>query len=113
MRTGDLIYGDDGGVVVVPWEQVEGVLELALKRIIFDDKEMQWVESGRSVYELISMLWDPTARPTRSASSTGQTRTLLTSSRPRWAAHDPGVPVCECDGVRRAAATSGENLPVP
>lgn len=59
VRTGDLIYGDDDGVVVVPWEKLEGVLELALKSIVFDDKEMQWVESGRSVHDLISMLWDP------------------------------------------------------
>ena len=59
VRTGDLIYGDDDGVVVVPWEQVETVLDLALKSIAFDDKEMAWVESGREVVDLLAMLWDP------------------------------------------------------
>lgn len=59
VRTGDLIYGDDDGVVVVPWENAEHVLELALKSIAFDDKEMAWVESGREVVDLLAMLWDP------------------------------------------------------
>lgn len=59
VSTGDLIYGDDDGVAVVQWEKVETVLELAMKNIAFDDKEQQWVESGRSVFELLTMLWDP------------------------------------------------------
>lgn len=59
VRTGDLIYGDDDGVVVVPWEQAGTVLDLAMKSIAFDDKEMAWVESGREVFDLLCMLWDP------------------------------------------------------
>ncbi len=59
VRHGDLVYGDDDGVVVVPWERAEGVLALARKSTIFDEKEMQWVESGRSIYDLLCHLWDP------------------------------------------------------
>ncbi len=59
VRTGDLIYGDDDGVVAVPWEQAEAVLDLAMKSIAFDDKEQAWVESGREVVDLLKMLWDP------------------------------------------------------
>ncbi len=46
LGTGDLIYGDYDGVVVVPWEQVEGVLGLALKSIVFDGKETNLVSSA-------------------------------------------------------------------
>jgi 4-hydroxy-4-methyl-2-oxoglutarate aldolase len=59
VHTGDLIYGDDDGVVVVPWAQAEAVLDLAMKSIAFDDKEQAWVESGREVADLLKMLWDP------------------------------------------------------
>lgn len=59
VRTGDLIYGDDDGVIVVPWDQAETVLGLAMKSIAFDDKEMAWVESGREVFDMLTMLWDP------------------------------------------------------
>jgi 4-hydroxy-4-methyl-2-oxoglutarate aldolase len=57
--TGDLVFGDDDGVAVVPWERAEAVLDLAIKNMAFDLKEMAWVESGRSVYELLTKLWDP------------------------------------------------------
>jgi 4-hydroxy-4-methyl-2-oxoglutarate aldolase len=56
VSTGDLVFGDDDGVAVVPWAKVEQVLDLALKGIIFDDKEQAWVESGRSVFDLLTML---------------------------------------------------------
>jgi len=56
VSTGDLVYGDDDGVAVVPWAKVEQVLDLALKGIVFDDKEQAWVESGRSVFDLLAML---------------------------------------------------------
>ena len=59
VRTGDLVFGDDDGLAVVPWEQAEAVLDLAIKNMAFDDKEMAWVESGRSVFELLTLLWDP------------------------------------------------------
>ena len=56
VSTGDLIYGDDDGVAVVPWVKVEQVLDLALKGIVFDDKEQAWVESGGTVFDLLTML---------------------------------------------------------
>jgi 4-hydroxy-4-methyl-2-oxoglutarate aldolase len=59
---GDLVYGDDGGVAVVPWADVPRVLALAHKSIAFDDKEIRWVESGRSVHALIERLWLPDGR---------------------------------------------------
>jgi regulator of RNase E activity RraA len=59
VKTGDLVYGDDDGVVVVPWEKVDEVLDLTMKSIAFDDKEIAWVKSGREIYDLLTMLWDP------------------------------------------------------
>lgn len=56
VNTGDLIFGDDDGVAVVPWGRVGEVLDLALRNIVFDDKERAWIESGRSVYDLLTML---------------------------------------------------------
>jgi len=34
-------------------------LDFAQKSIQFDDKEIAWVESGRELYDLLAMLWDP------------------------------------------------------
>ncbi len=62
VRTGDLVYGDDDGIVVVPWTQTGSALTLALKSIAFDDKELRWIESGRSVHDLIEMLWQRDGR---------------------------------------------------
>jgi 4-hydroxy-4-methyl-2-oxoglutarate aldolase len=56
VSTGDLIFGDDDGLTVVPWPKVSEVLELAMRNIVFDDKERAWIESGRSVYDLLTML---------------------------------------------------------
>ena len=59
VRTGDLIFGDEDGVVAVAWDQAQTVLDLAMKCIEFDDKEQAWVESGREIADLLKMLWDP------------------------------------------------------
>lgn len=59
VKTGDLVYGDDDGLVIVPWEQVETVLEYSIKSIAFDDKEIEWAKSGREIYDLLTALWDP------------------------------------------------------
>lgn len=59
VNTGDLVFGDDDGVVVVPWAQVEQALDLTMKSVAFDDKEIEWVKSGREIYDLLTMLWDP------------------------------------------------------
>ena len=56
VNTGDLIFGDDDGLTVVPWAKVGEVLDLAMQNIVFDDKEKAWIESGRSVYDLLTML---------------------------------------------------------
>lgn len=56
VNTGDLIFGDDDGLAVVPWAKTNDVLELAMRNIAFDDKEQAWIESGRSVYDLLVML---------------------------------------------------------
>jgi regulator of RNase E activity RraA len=56
VATGDLIFGDDDGVTVVPWGKVGEVLDLAIRNIVFDDKERAWIETGRSVYDLLTML---------------------------------------------------------
>jgi regulator of RNase E activity RraA len=56
VNNGDLIFGDDDGLTVVPWRSAAEVLDLALRNIVFDDKEQQWIESGRSVYDLLLML---------------------------------------------------------
>ena len=59
VRPGDIVMGDDDGVVVVPIEQAEECLALARKSVRFDQKEMRWVESGKSIHDLIAMLWEP------------------------------------------------------
>jgi regulator of RNase E activity RraA len=56
VNNGDLIFGDDDGIAVVPWARVTDILDLAEKSVIFDDKEQQWVESGRSIYDMLVML---------------------------------------------------------
>lgn len=56
VNSGDLIFGDDDGLTVVPWSKAQDVLDLALRNITFDDKEQAWIESGRSVYDLLVML---------------------------------------------------------
>ena len=56
VSTGDLIFGDDDGLTVVPWAKASEVLDLAMRNIVFDDKERDWIEAGRSVYDLLVML---------------------------------------------------------
>jgi 4-hydroxy-4-methyl-2-oxoglutarate aldolase len=56
VNTGDLIFGDDDGLAVVPWAKAGDVLDLAMRNIVFDDKEKAWIESGRSVFDLLTML---------------------------------------------------------
>ena len=56
VSSGDLIFGDDDGLTVVPWAKAGEVLDLAMRNIDFDDKERAWIESGRSVYDLLVML---------------------------------------------------------
>jgi len=56
VNTGDLIFGDDDGLTVVPWAKTTQVLDLAMRNIVFDDKEREWIETGRSVYDLLVML---------------------------------------------------------
>ena len=59
VRPGDLVMGDDDGVVIVPIEKAEECLRLARKSVLFDQKEMRWVESGRTIHDLIEKLWEP------------------------------------------------------
>lgn len=56
VNTGDLIFGDDDGLAVVPWANAAEVVGLAMRNIVFDDKEKAWIESGRSVFDLLTML---------------------------------------------------------
>jgi regulator of RNase E activity RraA len=56
VNTGDLVFGDDDGLTVVPWGRANDVLDLAMRNLVFDDKEQAWIESGRSVYDLLVML---------------------------------------------------------
>jgi 4-hydroxy-4-methyl-2-oxoglutarate aldolase len=56
VNTGDLIFGDDDGLTVVPWAKAGEVFDLAMRNITFDDKEQAWIESGRSVFDLLTML---------------------------------------------------------
>jgi 4-hydroxy-4-methyl-2-oxoglutarate aldolase len=59
IKTGDLVFGDDDGVVAVPWEKANEVLQGAYGSIQFDEKEIAWAASGREIYDLLTMLWDP------------------------------------------------------
>lgn len=56
VNNGDLIFGDDDGLAVVPQARAAEVFDLAMRNIAFDDKEQAWIESGRSVFDLLVML---------------------------------------------------------
>jgi|GEM_PF-2104062 len=56
VNSGDLIFGDDDGLAVVPQSRAAEVFDLAMRNIAFDDKEQAWIESGRSVFDLLVML---------------------------------------------------------
>lgn len=56
VNNGDLIFGDDDGLAVVPQAKAAEVFDLAMRNIAFDDKEQAWIESGRSVFDLLVML---------------------------------------------------------
>ncbi|MGE0798548.1 MAG: RraA family protein [Lautropia sp.] len=56
VSTGDLIFADDDGIAVVPWAKAGEIVHLAEQSIVFDDKEQQWVESGRSIFDMLVML---------------------------------------------------------
>lgn len=59
IKNGDLVFGDDDGVVVVPWEKAQDALQVAYASMKFDEKEIEWAASGREIYDLMTKLWDP------------------------------------------------------
>ncbi|HEX6923409.1 MAG TPA: RraA family protein [Bacillales bacterium] len=56
VNPGDLIIADDSGVVVVPFDKAEEVLDLANEAAAKEDKIVRLVEQGASVKELIKIL---------------------------------------------------------
>jgi hypothetical protein len=52
---------------------IAAAADSALRNIVFDDKEREWIESGRSVYDLLVML-------------SGKDRTQYKGRKFRWAA---------------------------
>jgi 4-hydroxy-4-methyl-2-oxoglutarate aldolase len=56
VNPGDLIIADDSGVVVVPSDRIEEVLEKTLAAAAKEDKVVQLLEQGASIQELSSIL---------------------------------------------------------
>ena len=52
INPGDMILGDDDGVVVVPYEELDAVLEAAKKRVIKEDELMERLRNGETAFDL-------------------------------------------------------------
>lgn len=52
VRPGDIIIGDDDGVVVIPIEEAEAVLEASRKRVAKEDTYMERLRNGESAFDI-------------------------------------------------------------
>lgn len=52
INPGDMILGDDDGVVVVPYEELDAVLEATKKRVIKEDELMERLRNGETAFDL-------------------------------------------------------------
>lgn len=52
VRPGDLILGDDDGIVVVPLERMQEILEKSDARVAKEDKTLEQIRAGGSIFEL-------------------------------------------------------------
>ncbi len=52
VRPGDIILGDDDGVVVVPIESAEEILEKSNARVAKEQKTMEEIRKGRSIFDI-------------------------------------------------------------
>ena len=49
---GDIVVGDEDGVVVVPWDIAEEVANEVFEQTVFEDFVQEQVEAGRSIFGL-------------------------------------------------------------
>ena len=52
IRPGDMILGDDDGVVVVPYEELDSVLEATKARVAKEDAYMERLRNGESAFDI-------------------------------------------------------------
>lgn len=52
IRPGDIILGDDDGVVVVPFEEAEAVLQACRERVAKEDKFIERIKNGESAFDI-------------------------------------------------------------
>ena len=52
VRPGDVILGDDDGVVIVPYEEAEVVLEASRQRVAKEDAYMERLRKGESAFDI-------------------------------------------------------------
>lgn len=55
IRTGDLIVGDADGVVAVPADRVDEVLDLAVRRERSEEKTRQEILKGRTLIDILDL----------------------------------------------------------
>ena len=55
MRAGDVVVGDDDGVIVVRPNQLDGLLERCQARMKNEDKIIAGIKAGRSTIELLGL----------------------------------------------------------
>ena len=52
VRPGDIILGDDDGVVVIPLELAEDILQKSDERVAKEQKTMEEIRKGRSIFDI-------------------------------------------------------------
>ncbi|MGO4147596.1 RraA family protein [Paenarthrobacter sp. YAF11_1] len=55
VRTGDLVVGDSDGVVILPQDQLESVLDTADERVAEEQRILAEIRSGKTTLELYSL----------------------------------------------------------
>lgn len=55
VEPGDLVLGDDDGVVVVPWDEADAVLEAAVQRDAVEAEMLSQLRAGKTTVELLGL----------------------------------------------------------
>ncbi|MDF2810066.1 MAG: dimethylmenaquinone methyltransferase [Microvirga sp.] len=63
VRPGDIVLGNDDGVVIVPLEQAAAVLKAAQAHLVKEERWLDGIRRGETIQELFSMPSSETLRP--------------------------------------------------